>query len=157
MSPPRLIVGQQEIAQVFSVNVRTVQRWDAEGFPRTPDGRYDVGECVAWAIERQKAETADEFDLARTRKTAAEAEIREHELQLLRGGSVPIASVAAMVKAALTRVDQAVRGAKRRLSRLWARRLGISEAEAMKLFDDMTEEVRAVLRKALSDAGNLAA
>jgi phage terminase Nu1 subunit (DNA packaging protein) len=40
-----------ELAEVFRVTTRTVTRWAADGMPRRGDGRFDLGDCIAWRVE----------------------------------------------------------------------------------------------------------
>jgi hypothetical protein len=46
---------QQEAATLFSVDVRTLRRWEREhrerrGFPRNADGTYNLSALMWWAV-----------------------------------------------------------------------------------------------------------
>jgi len=96
MSSSQLVVSQAVIAKVFSVSTRTIQRWHDEGFPRREDASYDIAECVAWALERERAEQQPRSDeeayyAALARKTAAQADKAELELAERRRQLIPVA------------------------------------------------------------------
>jgi DNA-binding transcriptional regulator YiaG len=48
-APPRIVQSQQEIAKVFGVSLRTVQRWVREDMPRMNEG-YDLLDIQAWCL-----------------------------------------------------------------------------------------------------------
>jgi len=44
--------NQNELAELFDVDVRTVQRWIRDGLPRTEKGFYDLAQIVSWWKKR---------------------------------------------------------------------------------------------------------
>jgi len=51
-------LSRQEIAHVFGVTPRTVNRWVLEGMPKDHDG-YDLPSCVQWALDRAQNNSQD--------------------------------------------------------------------------------------------------
>lgn len=158
-----MVVTQSEAAKVFGVSTRTIQRWETDGFPRQDAevAAYDLTECVAWALQRERDRLSnvagDSFEQARARKTAIEADLKELELAQLRGELVPIDEVAELVEAPLAAVDESLVTAKRRHAKTWARKLKVTQGVARALIDELVEEVRADLKLAVEDSGDLAA
>jgi phage terminase Nu1 subunit (DNA packaging protein) len=91
------------------------------------------------------------YEVARARKTEAEAQLRELDLAVRRGELVPMEDVLTRVREPLESVDLQLRTAPRRHAEAWARRLGITQAEAIALIHDLTEDVRADLRGVFSE------
>ncbi len=86
-------VMQTTLAKLFSVDVRTIQRWTKAGMPRAGASRsskYDLAKCIAWRREQDRKEAEDlrhpkTFEEARARKMAAEAELAELDVMERRG------------------------------------------------------------------------
>ena len=153
MSSP-LTVTQAEIATCFGVRTRTIQRWEADGFPRASDTpTYHIPDCIAWVQRRDKSGT---FEEARTRKTEIEAELKDLELSERRGDLVSRDEVGAMVRRPLEAVDASLRTARRRHSKAWARKLKTTQAVAMSLIDQVVEDVRADLKAAIGEVADAA-
>ncbi len=104
-SPPvAAAVNQLELAAILGVTTVTVRTWEREGCPVLEKGKsgraslYRVSEVFAWhsdwrlAKERAKARTASgeqlDYEEARRRKLAAEAQIAELELERHSGALV---------------------------------------------------------------------
>ncbi len=52
-------LSQQQAAEIFNVDVRTLRRWEVEhrekfGFPRNADGTYHFGALFWWYMANQK-------------------------------------------------------------------------------------------------------
>ena len=124
--PPALLVTRLQLKDVLQVNDRTIYKFLDEGMPvaRRGKGRqaslYDVGACVRWFIERERAAfsgTADGFSPQKERaildrKRGEELDLR---LKIKRGELVPIEDVArefadcaAATKARIRRVPDAI-------------------------------------------------
>lgn len=86
-----LTVDQRELARVFGVSPRTIQRWEDAGLADARVGStatYDLPAAVAWRVEKLVAELngdTPDLDAARARKESALAELRELEVGQLRG------------------------------------------------------------------------
>jgi hypothetical protein len=47
------LVGVEQVAKVFRVSPRQVQKFaEIEGMPREAHGKYDLGLCMVWFIQR---------------------------------------------------------------------------------------------------------
>lgn len=80
-----MVVNRNELAGILGVDVRSIKNFVDDGMPKLTRGKYDVGACVKWYVEheREKARAGkglNDLDLARQRKTIAEA--REAELRV---------------------------------------------------------------------------
>lgn len=49
---PGIVENLSQVAKVFKVTYRTVQRWAVDGMPATSDGKYDLTEIQAWKLAR---------------------------------------------------------------------------------------------------------
>jgi len=78
--PHGIVRAKSTLADVFSVAPQTVERW---GFPREPDGSYDLEKIYHWRnrhktpVDKEKSDRSDHLG----RKAAAEAEIKELEAE----------------------------------------------------------------------------
>ena len=157
MSPQlSLLVTQPQVAKIFRKNVRTIQRWEEEGFPRAPGKKvlYSLPDCIEWVLANEQK---GDFNEARTKKTEAEAQIKELELARLRGEMVPVSDVLAMVAGPIEAVDAKLRTMPRLKAKAWSRRLKITQAEAIALIRELAEEVRADLKATLEKEADRAA
>jgi phage terminase Nu1 subunit (DNA packaging protein) len=163
-----LTATQPEIARIFGVSTRTIQRWEELGLAsaRVEGGdvlRYDVPRAVAWRVEQEAARVADahdepgSFEAARARKELALAQIREIELAELQGKMVRVAQRDATVREALEAGDRILKASPRRLANRWARRLKVTEPEAIELIEELVEDVRCLLRERGADGDDAAA
>lgn len=155
-------VSQTELARILGVTPRTIRDYHGLGLEDHRDaetGSYDLPGSVNWrlelewkrALESRTPEEADELLQHRTRKMAADAELREDELRMKRGELVPVHEVLDRVRKPLEAVDGQLRSAPRRLARDWAHRLGVTQGEAIALIGDLVEEVRADVRELFAD------
>lgn len=53
-----VVTEHAELAKLFEVDIRTIQRWAGSGLPKTPAG-YDLAECIAWRIAQVRKEFKD--------------------------------------------------------------------------------------------------
>jgi phage terminase Nu1 subunit (DNA packaging protein) len=92
-------VDQSELSRLMGVTREAVRLWTVEGCPRRDDGSYIVAEVVTWRIaravqtERNKRREGDkpkQHASEANRKLAAEADLKELQLEQLRGNLVPI-------------------------------------------------------------------
>lgn len=112
---------------------------------KEPDAPSAVGDLVAEELRE------------RIRWTRERADKQRMENDVRRGELIPASHFIEALRLPLEACDQALRNAKRRLGRKWAKRLKVSEAEAMALIEEIAEEARGHLRKALDDADDAAA
>jgi phage terminase Nu1 subunit (DNA packaging protein) len=95
-----------ELSSMFGVAPETVRTWVGKGCPvlRKSDGRkggagwkFSTADVIEWRLSQVKRERSSEyvdFDEARRRKMAAEAEQAELETAQMRGELVPVDAVA---------------------------------------------------------------
>lgn len=86
---------RHELAALIGVDVRTIKNLVDDGMPKEARGKYDLGVCVKWYIERcvelaRAGKGLNDLDLARQRKTIAEARMAELELEQLEGNLIPL-------------------------------------------------------------------
>lgn len=153
-------VSQQQLADVFRVSTRSIQRWGRDGLDdcRVDGGAtYDLAAAVAWRIDAVQAHSDDEYRAARARRMAADADLRELTLAKERRELIHRADVLALVTAPLEAVDRELKSAPTRMARRWSKKLGVSEARTLELIEEIVEEVRSTLREMASDAEDAAA
>lgn len=81
-SESRFVVPVADIAAIFGVADRTIQRMVKEGLPQIGHGKYDVRQCVQWQFGQLRSETAkrgemtprDELAIAQRAKVELETE-----------------------------------------------------------------------------------
>jgi phage terminase Nu1 subunit (DNA packaging protein) len=86
------------IARILGITPRRVQQLAKEGLPTAGRGRYPLVPCVQWYVKywQDRAEgrvvegVGGRFDLARTRKVEAEAQLAEIEVAEAEGRLVPL-------------------------------------------------------------------
>lgn len=108
----RTLLTQTELARVFGVTTKTVQRWVERGLPREGIGRkatYPLEACIVWVREKDREEAIDAarprtLEEARIRKATADAELAEYELGLRRKELMTLAQYRAAVSGAFSRV-----------------------------------------------------
>jgi phage terminase Nu1 subunit (DNA packaging protein) len=86
---PRYVKNQTELASIFKVDRKTVQRWRKEpGFPKPiSNGKWDVHATRVWVKANQRSDPEEEEDLhdLKIRQLKLICEKLEHELQVKRG------------------------------------------------------------------------
>lgn len=79
-----------DIAAIFGVADRTIQRLVKEGLPQIGHGKYDVRQCVQWQFDRLREEAAERGTLNPRDELAIAQRIRvELETEQLRGTLLP--------------------------------------------------------------------
>ncbi len=142
-------VTQQQLAEVFSVTTRTIQRWGPEGLDeaRVPgEATYDLTRAVAWRLEAVQATTDDEYRQARGKRMAADAELKEIELAKARGSLIAIEDVEVLLRGSLEKVNLALRAAPSRLANKLVEMTGRSRKECQKIISEIVEGARVDLR-----------
>ncbi len=106
------IVSRQDLAEMLAVDLRTVDAWLRRGCPIVTRGgrgrahEFDSARVVEWLLERARTRSSKvvSLDEARQRKTAAEAELAELELNHVRHSVAPIDMVAEILEAVASSV-----------------------------------------------------
>jgi hypothetical protein len=97
--PISVVRTQRALAAALGRSSTTLKGWIAEGLPRREDGSFFLPDVIAWIVEREAARrvrqagSSGELDAARIRKTLAEAELRERELEIHKGDWIHISVV----------------------------------------------------------------
>ena len=108
-------VSRADLAEILRVSAPTVDAWIRRGLPVAKKGgrgrayEFDLADVIAWRVEQAEtnASAATEvvdFEEARARKTAAEAEIAEADARQRRGELVEIDTVAEILETRLSTV-----------------------------------------------------
>lgn len=105
-------VNQRDAAERLGLTTRQVKNLADLGMPTVSAGgklTYPFPECLKWYVEYKvtsavNACTPGDFEEAKTRKMAAEAELAEMELAQQRGDLVAVVDVGARVAGVLERV-----------------------------------------------------
>lgn len=155
---------QAETADAIGVSARTIRRWehrdllsaalaatdgaddDADTEPDEP--RTDVRRPRVSGRARDGTPSVSLTE-ARARKEAALAAQHELKLRRLQGELVPLETVEALIRDATQPLDVALRTLSRELGPRWAKRLGVSEGEALALVRELCEALRARLVAAI--------
>lgn len=145
-------VGRDDLARLLGVDVRSIANYAAEGMPRRARGRYPLGACVRWYIERERqaaraGKGLNDLDLARQRKTVAEARLAELRLAEQEAAVVPVAVHAERLRERLEQVAGNVRAINRYQPDI---RAATTDVAADALCERMADEILAELY-ALSD------
>lgn len=147
------LVTRDTLAAIFTVDVRTVKNLVDEGMPKAARGKFDLALCVPWYLERERERVRagkglNDLDLARQRKTVAEARLAE--INLAKAEELVIPTELHVDR--LTQRLDTVAGAVKAMGRYQADVKGaITDEAADRLLDRMSDEILAELY-ALSDA-----
>lgn len=90
-----MIVSRKVLADVLKVDIRSLKNFVDDGMPKEARGRYDLTHCVPWYVEREReaaraGKGLNDLDLARQRKTLAEARKAEIELDEIEKNMIPL-------------------------------------------------------------------
>lgn len=145
-------VSRDYLATLFGVDVRTVKNLVDEGMPKLERGRYSLSACVPWYIQREReaargAKGLNDLDLARQRKTVAEARLAEMEAAEREGQSIPTELHAQRLRERLETVAGSVKAIGRYQPDVKA---AVTDVDADRLLDRMADEILAELH-GLSD------
>lgn len=118
------IVGQEQIASMFGVTVKTIVEWQDQGLPVALRGEfaggvpneYESKECIAWLVERETGKVRGENP--RDRLARLQADAIEMENATKRGALVPAAAVEPKLRAAIISARESLRNEPSRLSRM---------------------------------------
>lgn len=118
------LLNQTDLARVFRVTTRTVQRWNEQGLPRQGEGRtakYPLELCIAWVRKRDREEALEaarpkDLAEARLRKAIADAELAEYEVAERRGETMTVEHFEDLVGSAMRRMDAQLRTLPRRVA-----------------------------------------
>lgn len=148
------LVNQTELARMFQVTTRTVQRWGERGLPRQGEGRtakYPLERCIAWVRERDREEALEaarpkDLEEARLRKAIADAELAEYEVAERRSQTMTVEHFDDLVGSAMRRMDAQLRTLPRRVA---PELVGLTTVKAFRAaLDTAVGQVRAELYEA---------
>lgn len=128
------IIGQESVADMLGVSVKTVVVWQEQGLPAAKRGgggvpsEYEASECVRWLIDREIARL--NLERPRDRLLRSQADISELTLRKLRGELAPVAEVQRTLAAAIVNAREYLRVEPPRLS-LLLEGLGRTQREAV--------------------------
>jgi hypothetical protein len=118
------IVGQEQIAAMFGVTIKTINEWQQQGMPVALRGEfaggvpneYESSECIAWLVEREVGKVRGETQ--RDRLARVQADAIEMDNQTKRRELVPVSQIEPTMKAAMIAAREAWRNEPGRLTRL---------------------------------------
>jgi phage terminase Nu1 subunit (DNA packaging protein) len=89
------LVSRDYLAKLFGVDVRSIKNFVDEGMPKEARGKYSLQKCVPWYLNREREAARNnkglnDLDLARQRKTVAEARMAEIDLATAEGQAIPL-------------------------------------------------------------------
>lgn len=137
------VVSRDFLAKLFSCDVRTIKNYVDEGMPKEARGQFRLTVCVPWFIEREReqarsAKGLNDLDLARQRKTVAEARRAELELAKAEGAVIPTELHAQRLAQRLETVAGAVKAIHRYQPDIKA---AVTDEAADGLLDRMSDEI----------------
>lgn len=140
-------VTRDQLAKLFGVDVRTVANLVTEGMPKMARGRYSLAACVPWYIERERlaaraGKGLNDLDLAKQRKTVAEARIAEIGLAKAEAQVIPMEMHTTRLRERLETVAGAVKAIGRYQPDVKA---ATTDQDADRLLDRMADELLAEL------------
>lgn len=146
------LVGRDFLAKLLGVDVRTIKNLVDEGMPKLERGRYALTACVPWYIQREReaargAKGLSDLDLARQRKTIAEARRAELDVAEAEGQVIPTELHADRLRERLVTVAGAVKAIGRYHADVKA---ATTDIAADQLLERMSDEILAELH-GLSD------
>jgi phage terminase Nu1 subunit (DNA packaging protein) len=146
------VVSRNFLANLLGVDVRTIKNLVDEGMPKADRGRYSLGACVPWYIQREReaargSKGLNDLDLARQRKTVAEARRAELDVAEAEGQVIPTELHAERLRERLATVAGAVKAIGRYHADVKA---VTTDVAADQLLERMADEILAELY-ALSD------
>lgn len=143
------VAGQAAIADVFGVAPKTINEWQALGFPIAARGapgipsEFDTPACIRWMVEREVRKVTG-GETSKDRLARLQGDKIEMELAVERGHLVPAATIEPAMKAAIVTARERIRGEPARI----AAALEGKDAEAREiLLRDLFDEVLGKLSK----------
>lgn len=145
-------VSRDFLARLLGVDVRSVKNFVDEGMPKSARGAFSLQACVQWYIEREReaargAKGLNDLDLARQRKTVAEARSAELDLAEREARLIPIELHESRLRERLDTVAGSVKAINRFQPDVKA---ALTDEDADALLDRMGDQILAELY-ALSD------
>jgi phage terminase Nu1 subunit (DNA packaging protein) len=140
-------VGRRYLADLLGVDVRSLKNFVDEGMPKLDRGQYSLSACVPWYIQREReaargSKGLNDLDLARQRKTVAEARKAELDVAKAEEQVIPTEMHAERLRERL----QTVAGAVKAISRYHADvKAATTDAAADALLDRIGDELLAEL------------
>lgn len=136
-------VTRDFLARVIGVDVRSVTNFANEGMPKSERGRFPLLAAVQWYVNREReaaraGKGLNDLDLARQRKTSAEARIAEIELAEKEGLVIPITMHTERLRERLETVAGNVKAIGRYQPEVKA---AITDEAADALLDRMSDEI----------------
>lgn len=116
-----LVIGQENIADLFGVTPKTIVEWQESGFPVAARGgpgvpsEYDAPACIAWLVARELGKIQQESPNDRLARVKADS--IEMDLAARRQTLIPIALLGPRLKAAMEFAREAWRPEPARLAR----------------------------------------
>jgi hypothetical protein len=118
------IVGQEQIASMFGITIKSVNEWQQQGMPIALRGEfaggvpneYESSECIAWYLERELAKVRGESQADRLRRVQADAQEMANAEK--RRELVPVSQIEPTMRAAMIAAREAWRNEPGRLVRL---------------------------------------
>lgn len=118
------ITGQEQIASMFAVTVKTINEWQEQGLPVALRGEfaggvpneYESGACIAWLVEREVGKVRGESQ--RDRLARVQADAIEMDNAAKRRELVPVAQIEPTMRAAMIAAREAWRNEPPRLVRM---------------------------------------
>lgn len=149
---PDADVSRHFIARAIGVDVRSITNYAAEGAPKSARGKFPLSAFVQWYIQREReaaraGKGLNDLDLARQRKTIAEARLAEAAVTDKEGSSLPMSVHGDRLRERLESVAGAIKANGRYHDDVKA---AITDAQADAFLDRQADEMLAELF-ALSD------
>jgi hypothetical protein len=118
------IVGQEQIASMFGITVKSVCEWQTQGMPIALRGEfaggvpneYESGACIGWLVEREVGKVRGESQ--RDRLARVQADSVEMDNAAKRRELVPVAQIEPTMRAAVIAAREAWRNEPPRLVRI---------------------------------------
>jgi hypothetical protein len=111
---PDAEVSRDFLARLLGVDVRTITNLVGEGMPKAARGRFVLLAAVQWYVQREReaargAKGLNDLDLARQRKTIAEARLVEIDLAAKEDAMIPMPVHVERMRARLETVAGAIK------------------------------------------------
>ena len=119
------ITGQEQIASMFGVTVKTIVEWQDQGMPvergafgagGTKPNEYDSKACIGWLVERETGKVREENP--RDRLARLQADSIEMDNATKRGDLLPASQIEPKMLAAVVSARESWRNEPSRLSRM---------------------------------------
>lgn len=141
------VVSAKTLASWFGCDARSVGNYVKEGMPKDERGKFDPARAIPWFLQRERerarsSKGLNDLDLARQRKTIAEAELAEMELAKARDELIPLALHEQRLRERLETVAGSVKAIHRYQPEVKA---AVTDVAADALLDKMSDEMLAEL------------